>query len=91
MTNSESDFETFVDLEKWSISLKNINELDHFNPLIIDDKEIEIKLMYNHSFEPSDTYQNGELSTYSEQLDPDYTIILKYNDIIKLIDRKSVV
>ena len=29
--------------------------------------------------------KNGELSTYSEQLDPDYTVVLKHKDVIKLI------
>ncbi len=72
-------------MEKWSISLEHIEKLDEFNPLIIDDKEIKIELMYNNKFRPSKNYTNGEFSTYSEQLNPDYTLILSYNEIVKLI------
>lgn len=85
LTGSDINFETFVDMEKWSISLENMNIVDTFNPLIIDDKKIKIILMYNHEFKPSKTYENGVFSTYSEQLKPDYTIVLKYGDTVKLI------
>lgn len=85
MTVSDKDLENFVDTENWTITLENIKKLDYFKPLVINDKEIEVILRYNYSFESSETYKNGDLSTYSEQLDPDYTIQLKYENTTKFI------
>ena len=89
LTNSKSDFDSFIDIDSWSLSLENINELDYFNKLTIEDNdndvEVKITLMYNHSFFHSDTYNEQVLSSYSEQLDPDYTIMIEYKDKKKLL------
>ena len=85
MTGWESDFETFVDIEKWAISMSHIEELKYLKPMKINEEEINVTLMYKCPFKPSETYENGDLSIYSEKLDPDYTIKLEYNDTIKFI------
>ncbi|WP_296879132.1 DUF2357 domain-containing protein [uncultured Methanobrevibacter sp.] len=85
LTNSQCDFETFIDVENWSLSLDKINMLDYFNTLVLGENEVNLKLMYNYSFYHSDNYSNGELYSYSEQLDPDYTLVIECNGIIRLL------
>ena len=91
LTNSHSDFNTFIDKDSWSLSLENINKLDYFNKLTIRDEDrdidvdVKITLMYNRSFTHSATYNEWELSSYSEQLDPDYTLLIEYEGKKKLL------
>ena len=85
LTNSQSDFETFIDVGNWSLSLDKINILDYFNTLVLGENEVNLKLMYNYSFYHSDNYSNGNLSSYSEQLDPDYTLVIECNGITRLL------
>ena len=85
LTNSHSDFNTFIDIDSWSLSLRNINKLDYFNKINILGVDVKLTLMYNYSFLHSDTYEIGDFSSYSEQLDPDYTILIEYGDESKFI------
>ena len=85
LTDSESKFETFVDKEKWAISMSHIEELEYLKPIKIGDEKIKVTLMYNKRFKPSKIYENGNLTTYSEKLDPDNTLKLEYKGITKLI------
>ena len=85
ITQSNYDFETFVDTEKWSLSLNNINDLDYFNTRYINEQEVKLRLMYNHSFNYSNTYKKHEFTSYSEKLDPDNTLIIEVNGIQKML------
>lgn len=85
LTDTKSGFEDFVDIDKWSISISNINYLDHFNKFDIDGNEVKVKLMYNHSFNHSNYYGNGKLQSYSVQMDPDNTLIIECNGVTRLM------
>lgn len=85
LTNSICDFNMFIDVESWSLSLENINYLDYFNIINICEVDVKITLMYNYPFLHSDTYEIGNFSSYSEQLRPDYTLLIEFGDKKKFL------
>ena len=85
LTCSTYDFETFVDINTWSLSLDNINVLNYFNTLHVRDYDVNLTLMYNYEFKHSENYENGIFSSYSENLKPDNTLVIECNGIKKLI------
>lgn len=85
LTDSKSDFETFVDTDNWSLSLSKINKLDYFNKFYINDYEVKLKLRYNQKFYHSKSYSNGKLSSYSELMEPDITLVIFCNGVIRLM------
>lgn len=85
LTNSYYDFNKFIDVDSWSLSLESIKNLDYFNIITIGGVDVKITLMYNYSFLHSDTYGIGDFSSYSEQLDPDYTLLIEYGNEKKFI------
>lgn len=87
LTKSSCDFDTFIDLNSWSLTLSNINVLDYFNTLKIDEnKEVKITLLYNYEFNrPKNDESNITYSSYSLPLNPDYTLVIEYENNKKLL------
>lgn len=85
LTDTDYDFDTFVDTDTWSLSLNKINILDYFNTLSIHGCDVNLTLMYNYEFKHSETYEKGVFSSYSEKLDPDNTLVIECNGIKKLL------
>lgn len=56
------------------------------NPLIIDENEVKITLMYNYEFKrPKNDESDITYSSYSLPLDPDYTLVIEYENNKKLL------
>ena len=79
---ARDNVESYIDTEKWSLDLEKINILDyHFQTE--DRKNVDICLMYHKSFGQSEKYEEDK--SYSLSLDPDYSLLIQYEDIKKYI------
>ena len=85
LTDSKIDFETFVDTDNWSLRIAKGMVIPYSKKLNIDNYEVNLKLMYNYSFYHSNEYGNGKLKSYSEQMDPDNTLVIECNGITRLM------
>ena len=74
LTNSKASFDDFINKNKWSFSLSKGKYVKfHY-------KSIEIKLIYNATFN-----KNNEYHSYFADARPDYTILLDLDNKIKYI------
>ena len=67
--------------------IKTICLLDYFNTLKIDEnKEVKIILLYNYEFNrPKNDESNITYSSYSLPVNPDYTLVIEYENNKKLL------
>ena len=85
LTGTEDKVESFIDREQWSLNLDKIKKLDDFNAKCVNGKEIQISLMYHPTFNQSKKYNKDKFLSYSLPLEPDYTVLIQYEDIRKFV------
>lgn len=86
LTSSSISIDSFINKNDFSINLAENNEIYLFNPIYLNNNRIEISLLYNYKFlEYTSNRKNKKYSSYSIQLDPDFSIKLKSNDDVKFI------
>lgn len=84
LTSSSIPIDCFIKNNIFSLNIIENNEINSFNPVYIGGNQVNISLLYNYKF-LGDSLNNVEYSSYSVQLDPDFTIKLEINGEFKFI------